>query len=65
MSGEGNANNNMTIWSAGLGYRDERVSIELGYALAKWDQVYFLYGSNQSDMENSKGRLSMTVGFRF
>ena len=55
----------MTIWSAGLGYRDERVSIDLGYALAKWDQVYFLYGSNQSDMENSKGRLSMTVGFRF
>lgn len=65
VSGEANANNNMTIWSAGLGYRDERVSIDLGYALAKWDQVYFLYGSNQSDMENSKGRLSMTVGFRF
>ncbi|MFO7617742.1 MAG: hypothetical protein R6V75_10880 [Bacteroidales bacterium] len=62
---EPNAGNNLTIWSAGVGYRDDRVYLDLGYALSSWEQTYFLYANNKGDLKNTKGRISATMGFRF
>ena len=62
---EPNAGNNLNIFSGGVGYRDANYYIDFGFARSGWDQTYFLYGNNSSDVTNTQTRVSATLGFRF
>jgi len=65
VDGEANAGKNLTILSAGLGYRTKNFYVDLGFSRGNWDQVYYLYGNTSADLESSQTRLSATIRFRF
>lgn len=62
---EPNAGNNLTTFSAGVGYRDKQYYLDLGFARSSWDQTYFLYDANSADVMNTQTRLSATFGIKF
>jgi hypothetical protein len=65
VTGEPNEGNNLNMISGGVGYRDNLYYLDLGFSRSNWDQTYFLYGNNSSDISNSTSRFSATLGFKF
>ncbi|MCX6224362.1 MAG: hypothetical protein NTV01_06360 [Bacteroidia bacterium] len=59
------AENNLNIFSAGVGYRGPSYYIDLGFARSSWNQTYFLYGGNSASIANTQTRFSATLGFKF
>jgi hypothetical protein len=67
-SGEANEDNNYSIYSAGLGFRQSNFYFDLSYAMRVNTQAYFMYGYYDLDpvtIKNNNSIISATVGFRF
>jgi hypothetical protein len=65
VSGEPNAGKNLNIFSGGVGFRDQKYYMDLGFAYSGWNQTYFLYGNQSADVTNAQTRFSATIGFKF
>lgn len=69
--GEDNANLSYTALSAGIGFREQRVSVDLGFTNYNYDQKYFLYplgtGFNPAlaELNTNKNMFTLTLGYKF
>jgi hypothetical protein len=71
-SGEDNANLDYTSLSAGIGIREQKVSIDLGFTSYMYDQNYILYplDTNYYDpatagLSTRRNLFSLTLGYKF
>ena len=62
---EPNRGRNMNVFSGGVGYKDKKMYIDLGFSRSTSDQTYFLYDNQSADVANVFSRFSATLGFRF
>lgn len=67
-SGEDNADNNYSIYSGGIGFRQSNLYFDLTYALRHNSQAYFMYGYPTLDpveLTYNRHMISATLGLRF
>lgn len=73
--GEDNEDLNYRALSLGVGFREQRVSIDLGFTNLNYDQKYILYPLNnnfnsnynpaEADLNTNKNMFTLTVGYKF
>lgn len=69
--GEDNANLSYNALSAGIGFREQRVSVDLGFTNYSYDQNYYLYplgpGFNPAlaALNTNKNMFTLTLGYKF
>lgn len=70
-SGEDNAGLDYDVISAGIGFREQRVFIDLGFTNTSYDQVYFLYPLDASfdpaaaSLNTNRNAFTLTLGYKF
>ena len=67
-TGEDNADNNYSVYSGGLGFRQSKFYFDLTYALRHNSQAYFMYGYptlDPVDLTYNRHMISATVGMKF
>ncbi len=71
-TGEENADLDYTSISGGIGFREQRVSIDFGFTSYMYDQSYILYPLNLNvfdpaiaDLKTSKNMFTLTLGYKF
>jgi hypothetical protein len=70
-STEDNANLDYRSLSAGIGFREQRVSIDFAFTNYKYSQKYFLYSLDSSypttgaDLNTMKNMFTLTLGYKF
>ncbi|MCD6331738.1 MAG: hypothetical protein J7L89_00540 [Bacteroidales bacterium] len=65
VSGEPNHPYNLSVISAGMGYRDSNFFFDAGISRGASEMKYFLYADNSADLKNIQSRFTMTLGIRF
>jgi hypothetical protein len=69
-SGEDNQDLNYNSLSAGVGFREQRVSIDFGFTTTYWDQSYILYPLDSefpaaASLNTNKNMFTLTLGYKF
>jgi Outer membrane protein transport protein (OMPP1/FadL/TodX) len=68
-TGEDNQDLSYNSFSAGIGYREQNISVDFGYTNISNPQRYILYTSNEgsaiSDLDIHRNYFSVTVGYKF
>ncbi|HEX2921989.1 MAG TPA: hypothetical protein VHO50_12575 [Bacteroidales bacterium] len=68
---EDNSNLKYDVISAGLGFREKKVSIDFGFSNTRYDQTYFLYPLDATYepaaalLSSNKNQFTLTLGYKF
>lgn len=68
-AGEDNMDLRYNVISGGIGFREQRVFIDLGFSNTNYDQVYIMYpvsnNAAAAELNNNKNNFTLTVGLKF